>query len=227
MSSDIAATDPIESAALGLTVDRVHEDKAIPVALDAAEYAMSIVVTDAQSLREAERAIVDIARGLKAVEACRKPVTKRLDAAKSAVMAYVKTMTEPMAKADAYLGTQVTRYLSKTAAMIENEKVERVAKLEAAARAGLPPPIVRSDPVVPDKLATDDGSGVSTTFNLSIEMERPYEVPEGLLCLAPGALAWMKDQIASGQFELAKKDGATAVHRGIRATWSLGIKRTT
>ena len=227
-TSEVQVREPLTEAAMTQVVKALGGVPEIVEAQQEAEYALSIVVTDDASCKKANEALVRIARGAKAIESGRKPLTQKLDAAKGAVMDYVKSLANPLKEADAYLQQQIRAWNAKVAAEAERERRERERVLAEAAKVGGPPPVVRSTaPTAPPTGRVEGGGSTNMVYRVEVELVNPHEAPEQLLALAPGAKEWAEAQIAAGNVDLPKVDGNETVYRGLRIRWATTVRKVT
>lgn len=225
--NEVQVREPLADAALAQVKVALDNVAVIREATEEAAYALSIVVTDAASCKRANEALVRIARGTKAIESGRKPLTQKIDAAKRVVMDYVKVLAKPLEDADAYLQQQVKAFNAKVAAEQERERVERERMLAEAAKAGGPPPVVRSTAPTAPPTGHVEGGSTNIVYRVEVELVNPHDAPEQLLILGPGAKDWAEAQIVAGNVDLPKVEGNETVHRGIRIRWATTVRKVT
>jgi len=196
----------------------------IKAAVDAAPYAMSIVVTDEESKQAAVAALVELQRGVKAAAEGKKPITAAIKRINAVVSEQYEAVLGPVAGAVAYLENQIkTRMLAEEAEKRRLARAEEIRQAEArkraieAERSGRPAP-----PPVPQRFieevrttAKADGGRVSMSHRLKVEIANVHEVNPDFLVLAPGVAAEMTRRVASGQVEVPK-DGTKVYFSGLQ-----------
>lgn len=244
-------------ASEGMALTALTGSPDIDAAVDAAKYAISIVVTDAISAQQADEALVRLARGSKALDAAKKPLTSLTTRIRDAINGTFSPKANTIAQASDYLREQKRGWLlaeqrkadearrkaDAEAARIAREDADRrfreeQARREAAA-AGLPaptpdpvddaPPAQEYVPSVATKSKTGDGGGTHMTTDIrEADIEDASQCPLSWLSLNKrDALLGAKAALAAGDVECNKRDGASFVFRGVRFTYRSDIAVST
>lgn len=246
MSTEIQKTD-LSAVCVGLVAESISAGRELVEAADAAKYALSIVVTDETSKQQAVEQSIKLSRGRRWLEGQRTNVTSKLRAAERAVNEYVAGHSGPMVAAEKYLDAQVLAHTREQQAAADRarrqEEERRIAEEKRlrdaerasreAALAGQPEPVSAPAPlpsptryVEPVQTQTKvAGGSAHVHFTLGVELHNVHEVPDHLLILSPTARAWALRELELGEVVLAKRDGNSVVHHGVRLTYTAGLAK--
>lgn len=204
------------SAMASSALDNGDIERAVSVAGDV----LAIVVTDESSKAEAVSAMLELQRGIKAIDAGKRPIADAIRKFNNTVAEAFGAKSAPIKAAIAYLDAQVKAYLREQ--MLERERVARreearAAAAAAAAAAGAapePPPVITFVEPVATNIRSGDGR-VSMSHVLKVELVNQYEVPDGLLELSPAARKYVAEHIKRGDV-MVRKDGTPVTYCGMK-----------